>query len=265
MGNAFLCRPLPFVVSAVSNETTAGPATNLQNDRLGRVWQAAPVSSRAVIYVDLPAGLTEIDTVALLATNVAMNADWTVQLSGQPYANFAAGISYSVTTPAVASADGASRPHRQCVRHLATPITARAACIIVDVAAGMLTAGRLVIGRSWNPAETLDFGWDFSVTDRGKSEASDLGLSSDRIGTKHQQFRWAWGFLTPTEARQTGLDLLAYAGRTRPVLFCADPEVADLHNVIGYGKLTEGGRIQQQFVDGYASSFQLDSDLILST
>ena len=57
---------------------------------------------------------------------------------------------------------------------------------------------------------------------------------------------------------------MAYAGRTRPLLFCADHEAADVHNLIAYGKLGDGGRLQQIAVDGYTTSFQIDSDLILT-
>lgn len=263
MDNAFLCAPIPYTVAGYSDQTAAGPATNVTNDRLGRVWQAAPGSGAVVIYCEFPA-LTDIDTVAVLATNLEAASNYQLQYSSSPFSTFNAGLFHYENGVSLASADGINRVHRQMLVHTATPYSVRTLGIKIDSTQPYFTAGRIVIGKAFQPAENIDFGWDFGIVDRGSTETTELGITNAVIGSKVMQYRFAWAYETEAEARGAGLELGLYAGKTKPVLFCGDYAATDKHNLIGYGRLQEGARFNNFMFNGYASAFGIESDLIFT-
>lgn len=265
MANAILCSPYNFTVLSTGNATTAGPAANLNNDRMGRVWQCSGTSTCYVV-VDLGSAKT-VDTVALLASNA--NSGDTVRLRG---ASTSAAV--SGTTPpgsfladqtfnAVASTDGNKRLHRNGMKTF-TGVSARYWRIDVTTTNSAFQAGRLVLGSSLAAADAQDYGWGFEVADLGSIEDTTLGIDDIRIGAKVLAFDWTWSWLTETEARGALLDVLAYGGKTRPILVCLDPAASDLHNVLGFGQLVEGVKGTNYASNTYQASFSLRSRLVLT-
>jgi len=263
--NATICAPLPFTITDVGNEAPVGPATNLANDKLGRVWKTAGSSDRYVI-VDLGAA-TVINTVALLATNAA--SDDTFRVRG---ANTVPALSGAIPGPLVfdqtrnlpASPEGLRRLHRQGLLLLAGSVSVRYVRIDITSAASDFSAGRLVIGNHMAAEDNVDYGWEMGVADLGRTESMPLGVDDDEIAAKVLAFSWKWSWLTEAEARGQMLDLLAYAGITRPVLMVMNPEAADLHNVIAYGKISEGAPMRNYATDLYDVSFKMRSMLVLN-
>lgn len=265
MANALLCSPYSFTVLSSGNATTAGPASNLNNDRLGRVWQCSGTSSCYVV-VDLGAAKT-VDTVALLASNA--NSGDTVQVRAGATSGAVSGASpagpftANQTFNAVASSDGNKRLHKAGMKNF-TGVSARYWRIDVTTTNTAFQAGRLMLGSSLAAADTLDYGWDFEVVDLGTIDDTTLGIDDIRIGAKVLAFDWTWSWLTETEARGSLLDVLAYGGRTRPVFVCLDPAASDLHNVIGFGQLVEGVKGTNYASNTYQAAFSLRSRLVLT-
>jgi hypothetical protein len=263
MADAFLCRPLSFLINAVSNQTTQGPATNLINDRLGRVWQT---TGSAYVIVDLGTARS-VDTVSLLATNAAIGD--TIRVRAHNTLENLTGVTPSgpflsdSTVPANASAEAAKRIHRSSLaRPLAT--TARYWRIDVTTSLSDFTAGRLVIGAGMTAADNVDLGWSFSVFDYGSTDYSRLGVDDTLIGAKVLSYKWKWSWFTEAEARGPLLDLMAYAGVTRPVLLCLDPSATDVHNVLAFGQMQQGIEAVNYVKDTYEAEFMLRSKLILN-
>lgn len=265
MANAILCRPLPFTVLSSGNATAAGPASNLNNDRMGRAWQCSGTTNCYVV-IDLGSAQT-IDTVALLASNA--NAADTVRLRGAATSAAVSGTSppgaflADQTFSAVASTDGNKRVHRNGIKTF-TGVSARYWRIDVTTTNTAFSAGRLVLGSSLAAADNVDYGWDFEVVDLGKIDDSTLGIDDIRIGAKVLAYHWTWSWLTETEARGSLLDILAYAGTTRPILLCLDPAATDAHNLIGYGQLVESVKGTNYLSGTYDAQFGLRSRLVLS-
>lgn len=245
MANAVLCRPIGFT-SISAGGSTAGPTSNLANDNMGRCWQLSGGSGS--VTVSFPSQL--VDTVALLGTTALSGATWTVSVGG-------------VSGDLWASPEAENCVHRNAFAHFA-PTTTSSVTVSVSDGGADFAAARLVVGKSFQPADNIDFGWEFDVVDHGSNEIMPTGVEDDLVLAKVMRFRAAYGWLTEAEARTDLLKLMAYAGTTRPVLFCVDPEATDLHNVIGYGVLTESARARHIAVNGYTAGFELRSRLLLS-
>lgn len=265
MANAILCRPLPFEIFNAANQTAGGPASNLKNDRLGRVWRMSGFSNAYVIF-DLGFAQT-IDVVALLAHN-GQSADTMRVTAASDPAHLAGTIPVGPTlsnqvVSLQASSEAAKRIHRSALCR-PTSVSARYWRIDVNTVVDGFTAGRLVIGKALEAADGVDIGWDFEVVDTGEVEQTPLGLDDIRLAAKVLRYRWTWSWLTEAEARGVLLDIGAYAGTTRPIFLCLDPGASDLHNVIGFGRLTEGYKGTNYAHGTYEASFSLLSKLILS-
>lgn len=248
-----LCRPL--ALTALTS-TALSPA-NLLLDRLGRAATFPAGTSQATF--DLGAA-TSIDTIALIATNAAAGATWTITLSNN--ADMSAPVRTIAASAINASADALRRVHRQGLKTFAAT-NARYVRITVTTAVA-LQAGRLVVGKSFQPSEQRDYGWDFKVVDSGEAKRTSTGLDDIAIRGKVLALSWIWSSLTEAEARGTLLDLVAYAGETRDLLVCLDTAAADVHNLIGYGKLADPVIAQQLFEDTYEAKCNLQSRLILA-
>lgn len=263
MADPILCRPLPFTISAVGNETTVGPATNLNNDNLGRAWRT---TGSTYVIVDLGAA-TDVDTIALLATNAASGDTVRVRASNT-LANLTGAAPsgpflVNSLVNAQASAEASKRVHRQSLCRPGT-INARYWRIDVTTSLGSFAAGRLVLGKALQASDGADYSWTFEVFDHGATEVTRIGQEDSLIGAKVMLYRWTWSWMNETEARGPLLDILSYAGITRPVLFCFDPAAADLHNTIAFGPMMEGVR-QENYAQGYyQAEFALRSKLVLS-
>ena len=147
-------------------------------------------------------------------------------------------------------------------------MTLSSVTVSISGAPSNFSAARLIVGLSYKPGaetgENIDYGWEHDLFDLGGNEVLPTGVEDDYPLARVMRFRAAWGWQTEAEARVQQHALSAYAGRSRPVLFCADADAADRHNVIGYGVFTDSIRAKHIAVDGYTSAFELRSRLITS-
>ena len=263
MADAFFCRPIEFAVHSASQNTAQNPAINLNNDRLGRTWQ---LTADGYMIADLGSAQL-VDTISLLATSAV--AGETVRIRSSNTIGNLSGAAPTgpfltdVTVNAQASAEASKRLHRSCLATFVA-VTARYWRVDVNMNSPSFTAGRLVIGKSMTTADNVDYGWSFEVFDYGSNEVSRLGIDDTLIGAKVLAYQWKWSWFTEAEARGPLLDLMAYAGTTRPVLFCFDPDAADLHNAIAYGSILQSVKTINYAKDTYEAEFQLRSKLILN-
>lgn len=263
MADAILCTPLQFTFAEIGSQTTVGPAANLSNDFLGRCWRT---TGSSWIVIDLGVA-QDVDTIALLATNL-QSADSVRIRSSNTLGNLTgaspAGSFLSDTTlGGHASADAAKRLHRSVMARPGT-ISARYWRIDVTTSLSNFSAGRLVIGKAMQAADNFDYGWNFQVLDLGSTETTSSGQEDSLIGAKVLGYQWTWSWLTEQEARGALLDILAYAGTTRPVFFCFDPAASDLHNALAYGRIVERVQGVNYATNTWQAEFTLRSKLILN-
>jgi hypothetical protein len=245
---------VPYVPT-IGGATTATNAANLLNERLGR---AAGFTTGQFVDFDLGSAKA-VDTLALLATNFVVGDTVTWTAGAAP----GAATYSSGALAALASPEGANRIHRQHLLHLAAAETWRYWRATI-ASASARTVGRAVLGKAFEPLEGRDYGWDYRVVDMGENQRSQTGLDDPVLRAKVLEYTWLWSGLTKDEAENAAIDLLAYAGTTRDVLFCGDYSAANRHNLIGYGKMTEPA-IGTNYAEGwYELRCQQLSRLVLS-
>lgn len=263
MADAILCKPLPFTFGEIGSQTTVGPAVNLSSDFLGRCWRT---TGSSWVVIDLGSSQV-IDTVALLATNL-LNTD-AVRVRSSNTSGHLTGASPSgpfacdIDLGGHASPEAANRLHRSV---MARPASINARYWRIDVSTGLtnFSAGRLVIGKSMQASDNFDYGWNFQVLDLGSTDTTPLGIEDSQLGAKVLAYQWTWSWLTEQEARGPLLDILAYAGTTRPVFFCFDPAATDLHNALAFGRIVERVQGVNYAANTWQAEFSLRSKLILS-
>lgn len=263
--NEILCQPLPFTVAASSGMTNP---ENMGNDRLGRV---ATFGSNAYTVIDLGSSQS-IDLFGTLASNSASSTrNWRVRgfnsvADAQSLANTVGG-SDTGEFSSWASSEAGKRVHRNAYKRLNAPVSAR--YWRIDGGSLTRTLGRLVIGKAYVAADTMDIGYTTRIVDHGENPRGRGAIDNPTIFGKVLEFSWTWSWMTEAEARGALLDILAYAGKTRPILCILNPDAPDLHNVIGYGMLEElpdlvniaGG---SGVTNAYEANFRLQSRLILN-
>ena len=256
---------VPARMSLVSASSAVG-AENLLNERLGRT---ALLRAGSVTIYD--AGrLIEADTVALLANDSTDPARrWSVQgfRTAADAANNTNEVSTTGSVSTWASAEAGKRLHRQGLGYLSG---AAARYFRVGVSSD-INAGRLVIGKAFTAADTMDIGYSFKVYDMGDTRVSATALENSTIRGKALEYNWVWSWMSEAEARGALLDVLAYAGTTRDVLAILNPDAADLHNVIAYGRIVEeveginvAGGVGADMVNAYQAKMRMRSRLILN-
>lgn len=251
---------VPYAMT-VLNSSGVTASANLLNERLGRT----ALFTGAAPYATFDLGSSKpVDVLALLATD--LDGDDTIQWIGSNNSDMSSPVHSVTYSPAVASPSIAiTRIHRQHMVKLSSPITARYWRAVLGASSATRRIGRAVISKAFEPAEPRDYGWDFGVVDLGENEISKTGLDDAQVLGKVLRFSWVWSGLTKTEAMSLAIDVMAYAGVTRNVLFCADPtDSAVLHNIIGYGKLTEPAKSVNYAEGWYELSCSLLSRLVLS-
>lgn len=250
---------VPYAATPVAG-TSGTAVVNVLNERLGRTG----VINSSVFDLGSP---LPIDTVALLATDQIEGQVWNAQFyaSAADAAASRSALGGTGSFPAWASPEAGKRLHRQGIGMLAAPVVAR--FVKIDASRPCQT-GRLVIGKSFTAADTMDIGYSFKVVDLGERRRATNSLVNNTLRGKVLEFSWVWSWMSEQEARGALLDLLAYAGTTRDVLCILNPDAADLHNVIGYGSLieeVEGVNVAGGNVDSaYEAKFRLQSRLLLN-
>ena len=253
-----LCRPLPFNSVAVASGAISNVG-NVGGDRLGRA--ALIPSGISSFDVDLGASVS-VDTFALLAGSFGTSDSWSVVGAATQAGLTSTQLFNSGALTALASPEGLGRVHRQAL-HVRTATSVRWIRISVNVAAAM-PIGRVVIGKRFEPLEGRDYGWAQRVLDLGELQRSRQGLESAIIRGKVQEFSWRWSGLSRDEAENQALELMAYAGVTRDLLWCGDHTAANRHNLLGFGKMAEPA-VTENYAEGwYNLDCQLQSRLILA-
>lgn len=249
---------VPYAFTIVDGNPTS---PNLANERLGRTATMSDIT-----IIDLGSA-QPVDTVALLATSAPTGQVFSV-IGFTSIANARANtspVAPGQNWPAWASAEASKRLHRQGVAMFAETVVARYWRIAVSTP---FQCGRLVIGKAFTAADTMDIGYSFKVVDLGERRRATNSLVNNTLRGKVLEFSWVWSWMSEQEARGALLDLLAYAGTTRDILCILNPDAADLHNVIGYGSLieeVEGVNVAGGNVDSaYEAKFRLQSRLLLN-
>lgn len=268
MAFPFLCQPYPMTVIGSVGTVVAGSEQNVANDRLGRVWRSNIPGDIASITVDL-GSVRPVDTFAFLATNVAYAAPAsTLWLQASNAADFSV-LLYDSGAVIGLPSPGLSRVHRNFQRTI--PLTnARYWRVRCYVQTPNFDVGRLILGKALTASDTQDVGWTYKVVDLGENRRASTGLDDPTIRGKVLEYKWTWSWMNEAEARGPLLDILVYAGTTRNILLCLNPDAADLHNMIGFGKLQESPEVANtvsgpiDLDNAYEASFTLQSRLILN-
>lgn len=261
--NEVLCIPKPFTVVGSGGVTNP---SNLGNERLGRTANFGSGGAAHVVF-DLGA-VMPIDTFAMLATDSGGSGiSWQMRAYASQ-ANAIADTAPTYTGPANsswASPEAAKRIHRSSVQLADTPVSAR--YWRVTTSADM-RVGRFLIGDRYTALDTMDIGFSHRVVDYGENKISQTALETANVRPKVLEHSWAWTWLSEQEARGELLDILAFAGMTKDVLCVLNPDAADLHNVIGYGRLTQLTDLinvaSGQQGNAWQAKFSLRSRLILN-
>lgn len=250
---------VPYPMTVIANVGATIP-DNVLNERLGRV--ASLSGATPSLSFDLGSAKA-VDTLGLLATN--LDADDTVTWVASASSGFTSPLHNVVYSPALASPTiGINRVHRQHMVKLAAPVTARYWRATIGASSAVRTIGRAIIAKAFEPAEPRDYGWDMRVVDLGAVDVTDLGIEDVKTRAKVMAYNWIWSGLTDAEAQDLAMEVMLYAGVTRDVLLCLDPTSPRLHNLIGYGKLTEPATATN-YAEGWTElKCSLRSRLILS-
>jgi hypothetical protein len=265
--NDVLSSPLPFTV--VAGSYTLSSYDNLKNERLGRASKVAASGGTQYLVADV-GSVRAINLVSLLATN----ADAGAQIRVRVGTTLAAVNGATPPGPFLydsgagktlwASADAARRLHRQSFTQFDSVNGRYVRVEISGTALAALNAGRLVIGGALVASDTIDFGWSYSVVDWSDVKRTQAAMDDIVLRGRALRFKWTWSWINEEEARGPLLDILAYAGNSRPIFTCLNPDAEDLHNVIGYGLLKEEVEGVNRSTDAYEATFHLESRLILS-
>ncbi len=262
MDNAFLLRCQP--ISNYGGTSAMTNTLNIFSDKLGR---AARFTNAGANYMEIDFGASvPLDTFALLATNAVFGDTVRWRLAATQAALTSGPVYDSGAVSLIASPEGWNDEciHRQSLHHITSgPVAARWARFDLVAANAGLTVGRFTAGKAWKPADTIDYGWEIEVIDRGSVEVSPLGVKSAQILPRRLMYRASWAWLTQAEARAASLALWLYAGATRPLMLCVDSSASDRHNLIGFGLLKNAYKTAQIATDGYAASVELESELQL--
>jgi hypothetical protein len=203
------------------------------------VWQdVAPGSpaTAAQIDLDLGAGASQWDVIALINTNASAAAQWTILTGASAPATAATAITGSalrLPSEDVADANGpaiwvsATLQSSRYVRLALTQPTGQSA----------LTIGGVIVGKSWKPFYPREPGTGRPPVDTGVRTRLDDGGLSTVPGKLLSGFKWVFGDLDPAElAKLWGV--LRRRRTTEPLLLIEDPDLLTAEN-IHYGTLTE--------------------------
>jgi hypothetical protein len=197
-----------------------GGGANLVSFDPREVWQDSAVGTAAAIDIDLGASAQPWDVIALINTNAAPAAGWTITTGAAAYTTTSLLSAAPLRLPSEDVAD-ATGP---AVWVSATPQSTRLIRLAVTQPVGQspLTIGGVVIGKGWKPAYPREPGTGRPPIDTGTRTRLDDGGLSTVPGTLLSGFKYVFGDLDPSElAKLWGL--LRRRRTTEPMLLIEDP------------------------------------------
>lgn len=238
MADMILIEPLPLTSASIALSRGTG-AANLVSVDPREVWQDAVPGSPATpafLDVDLGPSLPGWDVIALVNTNAATSALWTITTGAAAPASGTAVVANAIMrlpSEDVADATGPAvwvSPTLQTSGHIRVALTQ-------PMGQAALTIGGLVVGKSWKPLYPREPGTGRPPTDTGVRTRLDDGGLSTVPGKLLSGFKWVFGDLDPAElAKLWGL--LRRRRTTEPLLLIEDPGDLVAEN-IHYGTFTE--------------------------
>ncbi len=209
------------VLSAGSSSSRLPPAL-LQDPQLGVVWRSALGTSATWLLADLGAARS-IDTVVLLNSNLSASATRRLRLSTSDATGAAGDVHDSGTGLAGIDPDyGAFFALRPA------PVTCRYVRLdLADASLDWLEAGRLIIGRRWQPERNFRTGWARGVIDA--SEVTETRGGDEWIEERPSRRLMSIELpaLTQAEYREHGVQIEA-GGIKRDILLISDPDSDNL-------------------------------------
>lgn len=261
MSDFALTVPLEAMVSGPQNPG-ATPLANLLHYLPGTIWQSTNLTG-AYIQVDLGTARA-IDRVGLLYTNLTSAATWRIRAAATTGALTSAPAYDSGTVPAWASASATGAKYPHALLRMAAAETYRYWRIdLTDASnlAGKFRAGRLVLGKSWQPEFNPSYGMERGFTTPTVWQETDGG-SLVRTATKQQRAIGTFNLEWLSEAEREG-DLYALerdCGDAGEVLVELPGESESyLHNRLIYGKLDLGRPVALSFHDTYSARFSVEA------
>jgi hypothetical protein len=252
MGNAIIVRPtIPSAVTAEGSGAGTLPGY-LFNDWMGVVHRGTATGNSGRVTVDFGAGgLPEIDTVAFLSSNGACTqlshkaATSQAGLATPAYNSGLVPFPAGATVPVTGRQNslfliGASQVYRWWEFEISTP------------GATPFDAGRLVLGKRYQPARNFSFGAAFGVIDRGGGDFNTQGVWLPKSGVMHRTIGLSFGATTRQEAETILQPLLETIGNSVHVLVVTDPDADALRQRRMYfGPLVGNLETLWRVADGY--------------
>lgn len=211
---------------------TGTPASAVLDQQLAARWRSAPGISTWLL-VDIGAQ-RQIDTVAILATNLSDAATWRIRISTTD-ATGAAGDAHdsgTITAGADPLFGGAAIYLLQ-----ASPVTGRYVRLdLADATLPYLEVGRLVAGRRWRFARNFRLGWTVEAVDDAQIATTWGGAEWRDARSVRRRVRVELPAITRAEYEVEAQALLR-AGAGRDVLLILDQDSAWLPRDSVFGRL----------------------------
>jgi hypothetical protein len=185
-------------------------------------WYDDVVGSPVSIDIDLGA-IVAVDTVYLGYTIAAADASWTINAGAEGYMD-----QVLKDSGALRVFDRAGRvPARTHAFWTGAVANVRFLRLTLYQPSGSaaLSAGILMVGRSWRPAYNIQFGGGRRVIDTGTVAALPDGGFGTVEGVRKREFSWTLGDLSSDEIDSLE-DLVLDHGETNPVLVVEQPDAA---------------------------------------
>ena len=226
MSNGFLAVPLAYTVTATAADS-AFPAANLANEQPKIVFQTTQfsVGSPPGTQIDIDLGAdTEIDTVAVLHTNLSASATWQVST--------ATAAAPTTFTSRFFGAFGvtplAGRRHGLWVAAAGSPVTCRYVRIQLSELSGsnperLIRVGNVVVADRLEPAFNFELGSGRRFDDQSQIRTLPGGETYVERGGVVPIWQAVWSNLSDAELRSIDAQILR-RGKGRPILAVEDPD-----------------------------------------
>ncbi len=257
-GLPFAVVPLGLGTITTGNETTSGPAANLNLNFLGMVWKS---NGNANLFVRGDMGVAQtVDFVAMLSANAAVGTKIRIRF-GMTQAEVDGTAPYDsgaidFISPSIVRKDSRYHSHHE----IASAVTARWWRIDISGHTGDFSAFRLIMGKKLTPARFYDRDFERGVDDYGSLEISRLGVLHVTPGVKLRRLKFKLSWVTEAEVEEMFMPMIEEIGGTGLTYWCFDPEPT----IYRQRRTYFGWFSQVPFATGGAKpkTFQKDFDII---
>lgn len=243
MSNAFVLKPMPFSVAAVSSVAAGYDAANMANDHMGVVWRSLTGSDVVGFVIDLGADIA-VDTILLmgctqasLAWEMAIDAATDAQGSTFPGGSWSGG-NVPFLAGAVMPTSGRGRALWMAPLAGGPPPSRYWRLTVKNLSGAAVTIARIVIGKRIQLQRNFTFGAAFGVRDLGNAEFSPRGVFLRRRGAKLRSVGLTFSSVYKDEVEAAVHPLIETVGLTEPIALVSDPDPdAQRQNRIWFGPL----------------------------